>query len=79
MFCKMGFAEQGISWLMLCISTFEYYVLFNGTVVASVVPKRGVTPLPSFNQGGARGRRETVLDWDSLPAFSDIGVPKSYN
>ena len=37
---KMGFAEQWISWLMLCISTVEYFVLFNGTVVGSVVPRR---------------------------------------
>ena len=35
---KMGFAKQWISWLMLCISTIEYYVLFNGTVVGSIVP-----------------------------------------
>ena len=38
----MGFAEQWISWLMLCISTVEYFVLFNGTVVGSVVPGRGL-------------------------------------
>ena len=29
---KMGFAEQWISWLMLCILTVEYSVLFNGTL-----------------------------------------------
>ena len=34
---KMGFAEQWISWLMLCISTVEYFVLFNGTTVGSIV------------------------------------------
>ena len=39
---KMGFAKQWISWLMLCISTVEYSVLFNGTVVGSVVPGRGL-------------------------------------
>ena len=39
---KMGFAEQWISWLLLCISTVEYFVLFNGTVVGSVVPGRGL-------------------------------------
>ena len=39
---KMGFAKQWISWLMLCISTVEYYVLFNGTFVGSVVPGRGL-------------------------------------
>ena len=37
---KMGFADQWISWLMLCISTVEYFVLFNGTVVGWVVPGR---------------------------------------
>ena len=42
---KMGFSEQWISWLMLCISTVEYSVLFDGTVVGSVVPGRG------FRQG----------------------------
>ena len=39
---KMGFAEQWISWLMLCISTVEYFVLFNGTVMGSVVLGRGL-------------------------------------
>ena len=39
---KMGFAEQWISRLMLCISTIEYFVLFNGTIVGSVVPGRGL-------------------------------------
>ena len=39
---KIGFAEQWISWLMLCISTVEYFVLFNGTTVGSVVPRRGL-------------------------------------
>ena len=39
---KMGFAKQWISWLMLCISTIEYFVLFNGTVVGLVVPGRGL-------------------------------------
>ena len=36
MLCKMGFVEQWISWIMLCISTVEYFVLFNGTVVGSL-------------------------------------------
>ena len=47
----MGFAEQWISWLMLCISTVEYYVLFNGKVVGSVVLRRGLhqgCPLSSY-------------------------------
>ena len=39
---KMGSAELLIYWLMLCISTVEYYVLFNGMVVGSVVPGRGL-------------------------------------
>ena len=39
---KIGFAEQWISWLMLCISIVEYSVLFKGTVVGSVVPGRGL-------------------------------------
>ena len=39
---KMGFAKQWISWLMLCISTVEYFVLFNGTIVGSVVPGKVV-------------------------------------
>ena len=39
---KIRFAEQWISWLMLCISMVEYFVLFNGTVVGSVVPGRGL-------------------------------------
>ena len=39
---KMGFLEQWISWLMLCISTVEYFVLFNGTVVGLAVPGKGL-------------------------------------
>ena len=39
---KMGFVKQWIYWLMLCISTVEYYVLFNGMVVGSVVPGSGL-------------------------------------
>ena len=39
---KMGFAEQWISWLMLCISTVGYSVFFNGTIVGSIVPGRGL-------------------------------------
>ena len=39
---KIGFAELWISWLMLCISTVEYFVLFNGTTVVSVVLRRGL-------------------------------------
>ena len=39
---KMGFVKQWISWLMLCISIVEYFVLLNGTVVGSVVPGRGL-------------------------------------
>ena len=42
MLLKMGFVEQWISWLMLCISIVEYSVLFNGTVVCSAVPGRGL-------------------------------------
>ena len=48
---KMGFAEQWFSWLMLCISTVEYSVLFNGLTVGSVVPGRGLRqcfPLSSY-------------------------------
>ena len=33
---KMGFVDQWISWLMLCISTVDYSMLFNGTIVGSV-------------------------------------------
>ena len=39
---KMGFVEEWISWLMLCISMVEYSVLFNGITVGSVVPGRGL-------------------------------------
>ena len=35
-------------------------------------------PLPPSHHGGARGKGAR-LDWDSLPAFSNVGGPKSYN
>ena len=48
---KMGFAEQWISWLMLCISIIEYFVFFNSMVAGSIVPGRGLCqgcPLSRF-------------------------------
>ena len=51
-----------------------HIVAFNKKYTVFVTP----LPIPPSHQGGASGRCETLY-WDSLPAFSDIGGPKSYN
>ena len=75
---KMGFAKKWISWLMLCISTVEDFVLFNGTVVGSVVPRRG------FRQGCplspyllivcAEGLYAMIRDSEASGALHDCSV-----
>nr|ABN08038.1 RNA-directed DNA polymerase (Reverse transcriptase) [Medicago truncatula] len=40
--CKLGFSPQWISWMMMCISTVEYHVIFNGDRIGPIIPGRGL-------------------------------------
>lgn len=38
----MGFDEKFIKWVMLCVTTVQYDVCFNGKIVGPIHPKRGL-------------------------------------
>lgn len=38
----MGFGEKFIRWVMLCVTTVQYQVCFNGRTVGPISPKRGL-------------------------------------
>ncbi|WJX93691.1 hypothetical protein P8452_75185 [Trifolium repens] len=39
---KMGFSNQWVNWIMLCVETVDYSVLVNGNVTESIKPSRGL-------------------------------------
>ncbi|XP_074322969.1 uncharacterized protein LOC141659929 [Apium graveolens] len=39
---EMGFDERFIRWIMLCVSTVQYSVCFNGSTIGPITPKRGL-------------------------------------
>ncbi|CAJ2636477.1 unnamed protein product [Trifolium pratense] len=39
---KMGFSQQWIGWVMLCVETVDYSIIVNGNLVGPVVPGRGL-------------------------------------
>ncbi|CAJ2636059.1 unnamed protein product [Trifolium pratense] len=39
---KMGFSQQWIGWIMLCVETVDYSIIVNGNMVGPVVPGRGL-------------------------------------
>jgi len=39
---KMGFSQQWIKWIMLCVETVDYSVLVNGNVTGPIIPGRGL-------------------------------------
>ncbi|GAU29840.1 hypothetical protein TSUD_223860 [Trifolium subterraneum] len=39
---KMGFSQQWISWIMLCVVTVDYSIIVNGHKVGPIVPGRGL-------------------------------------
>jgi hypothetical protein len=40
--CKLGFSPQWVSWMMMCISTVEYHIIFNGDRIGPITPERGL-------------------------------------
>lgn len=39
---KMGFSSQWTSWMMMCITSVEYHVIFNGDRIGPITPERGL-------------------------------------
>jgi hypothetical protein len=39
---KMGFSQQWIGWIMLCVETVDYSVILNGNPVGPIIPGRGL-------------------------------------
>ena len=39
---QMGFSSRWVSWIMMCVETVDYSVLFNGASVGPIVPGRGL-------------------------------------
>lgn len=39
---KMGFHEKWVSWIMACVTTVRYRVKFNGDLLPSFTPSRGL-------------------------------------
>jgi len=37
---KLGFGSQWVTWMMMCISTVEYHVIFNGYRIGPITPTR---------------------------------------
>jgi len=40
--CKMGFCDQWISWMMMCITSVDYHILLNGDRIGPLTPTRGL-------------------------------------
>jgi len=38
----MGFCAKWISWMMMCITSVEYHVIFNGDNIGPITPQRGL-------------------------------------
>ena len=39
---KMGFSDQWVKWIMMCVETVDYFVLVNGNVTSQIIPGRGL-------------------------------------
>jgi len=48
---KLGFCPQWVTWMMICVTSVEYNVIFNGDRIGPITPKRGLRqgfPLSPF-------------------------------
>lgn len=39
---QMGFRATWINWIMMCVSTVQYSMYFNGSHIGTIIPKRGL-------------------------------------
>ena len=39
---KMGFSDKWINWVMVCVKTVQYSIRFNGKLLKSFKPSRGL-------------------------------------
>lgn len=39
---QMDFCSKWIQWMMLCVSTVQYNVCFNGSHIGPIIPRRGL-------------------------------------
>lgn len=78
---KMGFAHRWVNWIMACVTTVRYSVKFNGTLLSSFAPSRGLRqgdPLSPFlflfvADGLSLLMKEKVAQGDITPFGSVAG------
>ncbi|TQD76094.1 hypothetical protein C1H46_038362 [Malus baccata] len=74
----LGFAEEWINWIMMCVTTVTYSFKFNGDPVGFVHPKRGILhgdPLsPFLFVICAEGLSALLDDWEAQGQIHAIKV-----
>lgn len=81
--CKLGFAPRWIKWIMTCLSSVRYSIKFNGTLLDTFAPSRGLRqgdPLSPFlflfvADGFSRLMEERVAAGDITPVKICRGAP----
>jgi len=39
---KLGFCQTWVKWMLMCITSVEYHVIFNGDRIGPIIPERGL-------------------------------------